>query len=113
MLFLQLFFCNHTAIRLQSHCDKVTIMHMRQGCNHALAGFCNYFFAIAAHQWLQLYCNGFCNHPYFTRLKPHQANTNLVAIFKGHAAFFQTHVSGSSESHTQICCNHTYSSFFR
>jgi hypothetical protein len=43
MLFLQLFVCNHTAIRLQSHCDKVAITHMRQGCNHAHSGFATVF----------------------------------------------------------------------
>jgi hypothetical protein len=39
MLFLQLFFCNHTAIRLQSRtCDKVAIMHILV---FATAFFCN------------------------------------------------------------------------
>jgi aerobic-type carbon monoxide dehydrogenase small subunit (CoxS/CutS family) len=79
-LFLQLFFCNHTAIRLQSHCDKVAITHMRQGCNHAHAGFATVF--------LQSQHISGCNHTVtdfaitriFTRLQPHQANTNLVAI---------------------------------
>jgi hypothetical protein len=104
MLFLQLFFCNHTAIRLQSHCDKVAITHMLifatafflqshhiSGCNHTVTNF-----AITR---------------IFTRLQPHQANTNLVAIWQRHAAVFsfQTHVSGSSEPHTQLCCNHTHS----
>jgi hypothetical protein len=50
--FLQLFFCNHTAIRLQSHKrDKVAITHMLvsataflqsqhiSGCNHTLTYF--------------------------------------------------------------------------
>jgi hypothetical protein len=29
---------------LQSHCDKIAITHMRQGCNHAHAGFATGFF---------------------------------------------------------------------
>jgi hypothetical protein len=60
------FFCNHTAIRSQSHWDKVVITHMRQGCNHAHAGFCNCFFAIATHQWLQPRCNFFLQSPVFS-----------------------------------------------
>jgi hypothetical protein len=36
------FFWDHTALRVQSHCDKVAITHM--------IGLANVFFAITAHQ---------------------------------------------------------------
>jgi hypothetical protein len=46
---------------LQSHCDKIAITHM-------FVYATGFFFAIAAHQ------------RFATKLQPHQAKTNLVAI---------------------------------
>jgi hypothetical protein len=51
---------------LQSVSDKVAITHMRQGCNHAHAGFCNWVFcnrstsAVCNHTVIALYLF-FCN----------------------------------------------------
>jgi hypothetical protein len=65
-------FYNQTAIRVQSHCDKVAITHMLvfatvfsqsqhiNGCNQTVKG-------------VAITC-------IFTMLQSHQANTNLVAI---------------------------------
>jgi hypothetical protein len=63
---------NHTAIRVQSHCDKVAITHM----------------LVLQPSFLQSQHISGCNHTVkdvaitriFTRLQPHQANTNLAAI---------------------------------
>jgi hypothetical protein len=72
-LFFEMFYCNrnqtatrvHTATRLQSP---------------TFSGFATVFFAIAAHQWLQPHVKDVAITCIFTRLQPHQANTNLVAI---------------------------------
>jgi hypothetical protein len=73
-VFYNCFFCKITALRLQSHCFK-------GASNHPHFDFCNcHVFAIAAHQLLQPHVKNVAISCIFTRLQPHQANTNLVAI---------------------------------
>jgi hypothetical protein len=70
--------CNYTAIRAQA----ITYILVLQ-----LSFFCNCCTSAVATT-----CKGCCNHMYFfTRLPPHQANTNLVAIwqFHGMELFFE------------------------
>jgi hypothetical protein len=60
-------FCNHTAIKSQSR----TCLFMQLG-----------FFAIAAHQrFATTLSRMFAITCIFTKLQPHQAKTNLVAIW--------------------------------
>jgi hypothetical protein len=68
---------------VQSHCDKV--------CNHPHSALQLSFFAIAAHQWLQIHCKGCWYHLYFdqvatTSSKDH-ASRNLIVSW--HGAFFE------------------------
>jgi hypothetical protein len=86
-----LYFCNrnHTAIRVQT----ITYILVFQLS----------FFGIAAHQWLQPHVKDVAITCIFTRLQPHQANTNLVAIWQCHGMelFFWT---GFLQSHFFYLC---------
>jgi hypothetical protein len=53
---------------------------MVQAITYILVLQLSFFFAIAAHQWLQPHLKDVAITCIFTRLQPHQANTNLVAI---------------------------------
>jgi hypothetical protein len=68
-------------LQSQSHCYKGAIT-LQQGCNHPHSGFATVFFVIAAHQWLQPHVKDDAITCIFTGLQPHQANTNLVAIWQ-------------------------------
>jgi hypothetical protein len=58
---------------LQSYCDKIAITHMFV--------YATGFFAIAAHQrFATTLSRMFAITCIFTKLQPHQAKTNLVAI---------------------------------
>jgi hypothetical protein len=81
-------FCNrnHTAIRMQSHCDKI--------CNQLHSSLQLSFFAITAHESLQTHCKGCCNHQFFDQVATHQGKTTLAAILqcRGTELFFETGV---------------------
>jgi hypothetical protein len=82
-------FCNHTAIKLQSR----TCLFMQLG-----------FFAIAAHQRFATTLSRMFAITYiFTKLQPHQAKTNLVAIWQCHdiELFFEL-----------VYCNRTFFTSF-
>jgi hypothetical protein len=91
-------------LQSQSHCYKGAIT-LRQGLQSPTFWFATVFFAIVAHQWLQIHCKGCCNHLYFhqvatTSSKGHPSR-NLTVSW--HGAFFWT---GLLQSHFYLFfCN--------
>jgi hypothetical protein len=76
--FFELFYCNrnHTAIY---GCT------LRQGCNHLHFLVLQLYFLQSQHyQWLQPHVKDVAITCIVTRLQPHQANTNLFAIWQCH-----------------------------